>query len=270
MRSNRRGDFHGKILMSRDVAGFAVREMVHEPRKRIPPHGHERAHVAFVLAGIFTERCERKTLECRPLSVSFLAPGLLHSDDFPNGAHCLLLDVALECQERLGTVLPMRDPVFRQGGTAAWLMMRLFREARMTDKASALAVEGLALEILAALSRACTVRSGASLPGWLAQAKELIHAQFRQTTTHEQLASAVGVHPVYLASAFRKHFQCTIGEYLRKLRIEHASRQLAASDAPLVEIALTSGFADQSHFSKVFKRLAGMTPSQFRANLRKP
>lgn len=71
MTPNPRGDFHGKTLMSRDVGGFMLRELVHEPGTRIPKHSHQRAHVAFVLRGVFTERCERKTLECRPLSVSF-------------------------------------------------------------------------------------------------------------------------------------------------------------------------------------------------------
>jgi hypothetical protein len=54
-----RGDFHGRTLISRGVAGFTLREMVHEPGTRIPRHSHERAHVAFVLRGAFTERCER-------------------------------------------------------------------------------------------------------------------------------------------------------------------------------------------------------------------
>jgi AraC family transcriptional regulator len=149
-------------------------------------------------------------------------------------------------------------------------MMRLYREARATDGASALAVEGLSLEVLAVLSRKRSEQRGlgARPPSWLMRAKELIHAQFRQTTTHEDLAKAVGVHPVYLAGEFRKHFRSTIGEYIRRLRVEQASRELVTSDVPLVEIALAAGFADQSHFSKVFKRLAGMTPSQFRASAR--
>jgi AraC family transcriptional regulator len=261
-------NFHGKTLMSRDVAGFAFREMVHKPGIRIPKHSHERAHVAFVLRGVFTERCERETLECRPLSVSFLAPGLTHSDDFQNGAHCFLFEIAPPRLERVREVLPMIDPVFLNGGAPAWLMMRLYNEARETDESSSLAAEGLTLEILAALSRERSSASPLRIPRWLTQAKDLLHARFPETLTHELLASAVGVHPVHLASEFRKHFKSTIGEYVRRLRIEHASRQLATSDASLAEIAVTSGFADQSHFCKVFKRLAGMTPTQFRSNLR--
>jgi AraC family transcriptional regulator len=254
--------------MSRDVAGFAFREMIHEPGSRIPKHSHERAHVAFVLRGVFTERCERETLECRPLSVSFLAPGLTHSDDFEDGAHCFLVDIAPQRLDCLREVLPMSNPVFLNGGAPARLMMLLYNEARETDRASSLAMEGLTLETLAALSREWSPASRLRIPRWLTQARDLLHARFPETLTHDLLANAVGVHPVHLASEFRKHFKCTIGEYVRRLRVEHASRELATSDASLLEIALTSGFADQSHFSKVFKKLAGMTPTQFRTNLR--
>jgi AraC family transcriptional regulator len=266
---NLRGDFHGTTLISREVAGFTLREMVHEPGTRVPRHSHERAHVAFVLRGAFTERCERRELACRPLSVSFLAPGLTHSDDFQDRVRCLLVEIAPGQLDRLREVLPMRDPVFLQGGTAAWLLMRLYQEARETDAASALAVEGLALEVLAAVSREQSASSMGCPPRWLMRAKGLIDARFRESRTHDELAKAVGVHPVHLANQFRKHFNRTIGEHVRGLRIEHATRQLATSDVPLAEIALSSGFADQSHFSKVFKRLAGTTPSQFRANLRR-
>jgi AraC family transcriptional regulator len=194
---------------------------------------------------------------------------LTHSDDFKNGAHSLLVEIAPCRLDRLRAVMPMRDSVFVHGGAAAWLMMRLCQEASETDEASSLAIEGLVLEVLAALSRDQWRRSVTRAPRWLVRAKAIIDAQFRLSTTHEQLAKAVGVHPVHLASQFRKHFKQTIGQYVRTRRIEHASRQLASSDSSLVDIALGSGFADQSHFSKVFKRLVGMTPAQFRANLRK-
>jgi AraC family transcriptional regulator len=264
------GDFHGNTLMSREVAGFVLREMVHKPGVSIPKHSHKRAHVAFVLRGAFTERCERTTLECRPLSVSFLAPGITHSDDFDNEVHCLLVDIAPQRLEHLSEALPLDDPVFLNGGVSAWLLMRLYNEARQTDEASSLAVEGLALEILAELSRQRMPVSQPKLPRWLKQARELLHAQFPETLTHDDMAHAVGVHPVHLANMFRQHYKCTIGEYVRRLRIEHACREITSSDASLVEIALASGFSDQSHFAKVFKRLTGMTPTQFRANLRQP
>jgi AraC family transcriptional regulator len=84
------------------------------------------------------------------------------------------------------------------------------------------------------------------------------------------IADLVGVHPVHLASTFRQHYRCTIGEYVRHLRIEFACRMISSSEASLADIALAAGFFDQSHFSKAFKQLTGMTPSQFRTSIHTP
>lgn len=53
------------------------------------------------------------------------------------------------------------------------------------------------------------------------------------------------------------------------VRVEHAARRIAGSDDPLVEIALETGFADQSHLSRVFKLHTGMLPGEFRSLLRR-
>jgi AraC family transcriptional regulator len=92
----------------------------------------------------------------------------------------------------------------------------------------------------------------------------MIVEHFSETLTLTQIAQVVGVHPVYLATAFRKKFGLTIGEFVRKLRIEHACDELIKGDLPLAAIALDAGFVDQSHFSKVFKLQVGTTPANYR------
>jgi AraC family transcriptional regulator len=82
------------------------------------------------------------------------------------------------------------------------------------------------------------------------------------------MAEAVGAHPVYLSREFHRHFRCTVGEYVRQLRIELACHKLSGSDEPLALIALAAGFFDQSHFSRTFKLLTGMSPAQYRKTFR--
>ena len=79
------------------------------------------------------------------------------------------------------------------------------------------------------------------------------------------MARTVGVERTRLIRAFRRHFHTTPATYLRKLRAGEAARLLVETDAPIAEIALTAGFADQSHLNRVFKRLMGCTPAAFRA-----
>jgi len=119
--------------------------------------------------------------------------------------------------------------------------------------------------MLAEVSRRQVRVSDHKPPRWLAQALELLREQFSEHLTIAYLARSVGVHPVHLAREFRKFYRCTIGEYIRQLRIEYACRKLSISDASLAAIASGAGFSDQSHFSRTFKRLVDMTPAQYRA-----
>ena len=133
------------------------------------------------------------------------------------------------------------------------------------DEASPLAIEGLALEMLAEVSRRKVEVADRRPPRWLSQALDLLHEQFSEHLTIAYLATSVGVHPVHLAREFRKFYRCTIGEHIRQLRIEHACHELCVSTASLATIASAAGFSDQSHFSRIFKRLMQMTPAQYRA-----
>jgi AraC family transcriptional regulator len=259
--------FHGTTLRSRVVNGFALKEIRHPAGVFIPKHSHENAHVGFILNGGFTETFTRKTLECRPLSVSYIAPGLPHVDDFRHGVHCLVFEISPLRLTQMRDIAAFRQPVFVSGGRAAWLTLKMYRESLRSDSASSLTIEGLALEILAELSLVVPRQLEQKSPRWLNQARELLHARLVENVTHDEVAEMVGVHPVYLATVFRRHFGCTIGEYVRRLRIEFAAREIARSERSLCEIALAAGFSDQSHFSKVFRRQTGMTPGCFRATL---
>jgi AraC family transcriptional regulator len=77
------------------------------------------------------------------------------------------------------------------------------------------------------------------------------------------------VHAAHLARVFRKFKGCTIGDYVRGLRVQHACRRISGSDDSLADIALAAGFSDQSHLSRTFKQHTGMLPSQFRNLLRR-
>jgi AraC family transcriptional regulator len=159
-------------------------------------------------------------------------------------------------------------PMSLDGGRAACLAMQLYREFQQMDDVSSLAIEGLALAIAAAMSRRALPGGGRVPPVWLERAREILDAGFTAPPTLATLADMVGVHPVYLAGTFHKHYGCTIGHYVRRLRVEFACRELCSSEAPLVAVALTAGFSSQAHFSTTFKRLTGLTPAEYRRMVR--
>ncbi|MCI0337429.1 MAG: AraC family transcriptional regulator, partial [Acidobacteria bacterium] len=123
-------------------------------------------------------------------------------------------------------------------------------------------------EMLGETVRRCSTNGTHNPPRWLQQARDLLHGRFSENLTLAEVASAVGVHPVHLAQVFHKNYRCTVGDYMRRLRIEYACHELATSGKPIVDIALAAGFCDQSHFTRTFKRSTGVAPSQYRESLR--
>lgn len=172
----------------------------------------------------------------------------------------LLVDRAREYSLDLG------ESIYASGRLTA-LMFKLYKEFVISDEASPLAIEGLVLEMLAEVSRRKPGRDSRTPPRWMILVIDFLEDRYRERITLEEVASAAGVHPVHLARQFRRYKRCTIGEYIRRLRIERACRELSTSNGSLSAIAAGVGFADQSHFSRTFKHVVGLTPAEYRANL---
>ncbi|MEW6207060.1 MAG: AraC family transcriptional regulator [Acidobacteriota bacterium] len=259
------GKFYGSTVKAISASGFRFTEKFYEPRLHIPRHSHELAHFCFVLEGIYDESIGPRTDERSPSAIIFYPPDVTHAETHrAAGRHFLIeidswrIDSLRQCAAMLQSTATMRE------GDDCWIAARLYREFSSPDEFSPLALEGLALEMLVRAARNGKT-SERRAPRWLAQAKEFLRADFSAPPSLSALAATVGVHPVHLARVFRQFEGCTIGEYVRRLRVEYACRLMTTTDASLVEIALTAGFSDQTHFSRCFKRVTGMTPGQFRA-----
>jgi AraC family transcriptional regulator len=252
------------------VEGFSLREGRHAPGSILPWHRHSGPTICFVCAGAFTERFAGTTLECTPGTLKITPAEEPHSNRFGREeTRGLLIEADVAGIGRLGehaTVL--RERASFHDGHLAMLAWRLMAELRSGDSVAPLAIEGLLLEILAGAARAREVRLHGTVPRWVAEAREYLHDP-GQVGSLGELAAVVGVHPVTLARGFRKAYGCSVGAYLRWLRISRAARRLAETDEPLAEIALDAGFADQSHFSNVFRRETGLSPSVFRRGARR-
>jgi AraC family transcriptional regulator len=264
------GQFPTRIIRSREVAGFMLTETGYTPNQRLPKHSHENSNFIIVLQGTFTEHLGRKTRLCAPPSVIFRPPEELHADDFHNaGGRCLTIEIASQFWNSTPdhSVIP-RDSADYQNGLVTTIAARLYGEFRRRDSISSLAIEGLTLEMIAEVARLSVRKPSLTSACRIERAREIIHARFSDNLTLNSIADSIGVHPVYLAREFRNRYNCTIGGYIRHLRIQFACRQMANSDVTLAEIASAAGFFDQSHFSRTFKCLTGLTPTNYRKNVR--
>jgi len=258
------------MARTKAMGGFRLTEFAHPPNRRLPWHEHHDASVCFVVSGSYAERTLRQDRECPPQSVVFKPAAERHADQFGrDGGTCLLIEIGAA---RLETLAPVADitarPSLVRTATLAGLGHRIYREFVSGDALSGLAVEGLILELLVEASRAGATGPTPARPPWLGRVRDLIHESVGEPLTLSSIAREVGVHPAHLARTFRAHYRRSIGDYVRRLRVERAARELSEGDASIAEIGLRAGFFDQSHFSRVFRGHTGLSPAAFRAAAR--
>jgi AraC family transcriptional regulator len=265
------GSYYGETLRSRKVASFELSERVYSPGYQTPKHTHKRALFCFVMHGNYTETYGHKTRECKSSSLLYHPPEELHAEHFHDaGGRSFIIEMA-PCwltQVRQHLIVADNSADF-QGGVFELLARKLYKEFDQLDDAAPLIIEGLMMEMLGETTRPSATKVHHNSPRWLQQAKDLLHARFAENLTLADIARNVDIHPVHLAQTFHKTYHCTVGDYVRNLRIEYARHELATSARPIVDIALAAGFCDQSHFTRTFKRAIGTAPSQYRECLRK-
>ncbi|MFM4850552.1 AraC family transcriptional regulator [Aeromonas rivipollensis] len=103
-------------------------------------------------------------------------------------------------------------------------------------------------------------------PQHLQRAAELMQDDSASPLSLSQLSTVAGLTPSHFVRAFSQHYGMTPHAYLLDRRIRHA-RTLLKQGQPLAEVALASGFADQAHFQRQFKRRVAATPGQYRTQL---
>jgi AraC-like DNA-binding protein len=107
-------------------------------------------------------------------------------------------------------------------------------------------------------------------PAWARELKELIQDHIDTNLSLKELSKGLEINPSYLSREFSKYFEdLSFGEYIRKLRIEKAMDLIQSSTCSLTEIAYLTGFSDQSHFTRIFKKHTGRSPSAYKKNVLK-
>jgi AraC family transcriptional regulator len=258
----------GVRIRSADVNGFTIAELGFPPRYVQPPFEPEFPYLALVLDGAVEKAFPLRTMSFARSAALTMPAGARHGARFgPEGARVLIIkprDALANVPACLARLTELR------GRGYSWLACRLSAELRASDSAAALAAEGLALQLLAAASREPWPAQSGPAPAWLSSAEELLRTRRGDCVRLGEVAAKLGVHPAHLAREFRARYGLSVGEYGRRFRLSWAATEIAGGSRPLAEIAAEAGFADQSHFTRLFKRYVGTTPARYRDATRVP
>lgn len=243
----------------RRLGGIQISVTPYAGDSALPWHEHDEAYLCLVARGHYTQQTRGDELDCSTGLLLAHPQGHRHANRFgPQGARCISIFFTEQAGDGMTRLLgehrQLRLP------DAARLLDRIERELRATDDAAELALQSAVMELAAAACRA----HGERRPAWLQQVVQRLHDDPLSTPTLQELASLAGVHPSHLARSFQRLQGASIGEYQRALRIERARQALADPQWSIAEVAASAGFSDQSHFARVFKRLTGETPRDYR------
>jgi AraC family transcriptional regulator len=232
-------------------------------------HYHDSTWVVFTFSGSFALTMRSAESLLTPRSLLYVPAGEAHSNVFGSqgaGVFVTAIDPAW-IGDRLEIASAEAEiPRIAPAGLLTGLAQKIYREFRSPDTLSDLIVEGAFLELLGRWFRQ-DFHKDRSAPFWLRQVKGLLHDSFRQPVSLDQVAQVAGVHPSHAAREFRRAYGMTIGEYVRKLRVEFVAERLLCTGkhtASLSDLALGAGFSSQAHMAAVFHRLLGMPPGQYR------
>lgn len=258
----------GTELVNQKIGDFRLVDCLYHAQVEMPRHTHEVSHISFVLGGNYTEHYGQRERVCEATMLIIHPPDEDHSVTFHNsGARVFSTHLKPQWVERVRDYSKVLDTPNALRGLPASLGARLYHEFLLMDAVAPLVIESLLLEIVAVASRQVSLCEK-RVPRWLERVREMLHARFAENIVCAELSAVAQVHPVYLAREFRRHYGCTMGQYVRRLRIEIACQLISKSGIPLSEVAARVGFYDQSHFTNAFKRQTGLTPAQYRAALR--
>ena len=227
-------------------------------------HAHSWFHVTLVQCGYYARVYGSREEVYSSGMLSLLPNEEQHTDRYAPGSKCLHLAVLDSVRQRLpepGELATHAIPPL----LAAMFCAALQHEFEHCDTDSALILELLLADLLSSYAGLRDDQSRVK-PDWLGRLIDYLDDTFTETWNLKELACHAGVHPVHLCRSFREHFHCTLGQYIRSLRLLRARQLIADRSVGLAEIAAMCGFADQSHLQREFKKVVGTSPSLYRRN----
>jgi AraC-like DNA-binding protein len=241
---------------------------------RYARHAHETYTLALIEDGVEEFSHDGVLLRAPSGSVALLNPEVAHTGHaaVPEGWAYRVLYPAVDVVAGIAAelVAPRGTPYFPQTVVADPGSARLIRAAhRAAEHGDRLAASSLLHTALAALLRAHALpasRPAPSRPGdgsrAVSAARALLHERMTAPPALAELAGVAGVGPFALLRAFRAETGMPPHAYLNQLRVRQA-RVLLDAGVPPAEAAATTGFADQAHLTRHFKRVVGVPPGAF-------
>ena len=264
-RISKQGEYYGFQKKKVDFGSITVSEYLYD-QPSTDWHYHENPYLMYIMNGQVydinkkqTKNCSKGTLilhnweEQHYNSLNTSSAYGFHID-FPKE---WLRQHDLELKNTEGSLL-IENPEIHI------LLAKLFKEFRMCDEHSGL---GLESELINVCSKLTIDNSNKTRPDWFEDLIELLHYE-NDPMSLKEISDQLNVHPVHISRSFSKYVGYNLGEYRRLVKLKNSIPDLMEYSSNLTSVAHQSGFYDQSHFGRVFKKYFMISPKSFRDGLK--
>lgn len=264
MKLSQKGEFYGQTNKTINLEGVTLTDTVYTHDK-VDWHYHENAYFTFILQGNVIEGNKKEIYNCSSGSLLFHNWQEPHYNIKPEG---FTRDFHIEIEKgwfdnlEFNTV-DLQGSINISNPDLKFLMYKIFKETKVDDTAAQLSIQTLLLETLAKMLRANQTKSNKK-PTWVSEVDTILNDQFLDNLSLEYLSKTLDIHPVHLSRDFSKYFNSSLGEYIRKLKVQKSLQLISEKSLDLTSIAFECGFSDQSHFTRCFKEINGINPSEYR------
>lgn len=263
----RSGSYFGDTHRSISVNGLVLTETVYT-HDYVDWHYHEHPYLTYLIDGWLIENHKKGSHTCSHGDLLFHNWDERHYNIKPpgyaRGMHLELGEAWLKMHQvsldGLGGSIRCDHP------GAKLAMQQLRYHSFVQDTALEIGIEEQVLQLLGILSLESQVQHR-DIPVWVTHIEEFLHEHYCDPFSLTELGALVQCHPVHLSREFPKYFGCTLGRYIRKLKIEKSLHLLSNPELSIAGISFDCGFADQSHFGRCFREWMGCTPDAWRRQM---
>lgn len=256
------GKYSGKIAKSINVDGNIITNTHYSKKDSNSDwHYHKNPHISLVIQGRDSESRRNSSYKRKVGSIFFYHAGEEHRTvSGQTASKNFNIEFGKSFLDKFEFSESLIDKAVIENLDVKFLLLKMQQELLLNDGNSSATIQMLLLELV---GHSKSIYNG-SIPNWVLVLSDLLNDRWNEQLTLNELALATDVHPTTISKHFRKYFNCTLGEYLRKLKINKSISLINNSALTLTDIAFHCGFADQSHFTRTFKNIVGFLPKDFR------
>lgn len=224
-------------------------------------HYHANPHFSHILYGGSKELRQGQSEHNGAGEGLYYYPGIAHRNEgYKEGTRIFNLELEPGFFEQYGLDMPPAALMFEcQAQLNARGLIKAMYNHYLHDAESHLAIQQICVSLIHSFKK-----DEKYFPEWVPKIKAMMHQHWDQTLSLPMLSQALDLHPVTISKYFSRYFDCSAGEYLRRIKVDRAAALIRSNTHSLTAISYLCGFSDQAHFTKTFQRIMGMLPLQYR------